>query len=273
MDGVRTTTPEPMSLAQIKDFWVKAGDAFPTTSQVTPTSRDPYLGALERANIGGLLTKDMNVLEIGCGDGSHTLTYAKSCGTIHGVDISPGLLEVARSRAEKGGATNVSWTCGSVMELDKLLAGKTFDCLISQRCLINLPDWDHQMRALDSLAKLVKPGGMFLLTEGFTEPLDELNKVRTANGLPAIQVVPYNHNFSVPKFDAYIVKHFDIAEVRDYGFYLFMSRTLHPMAVAPDSPKHDGPINRATHALDAFIPKGAFKQFSYNLLYVLKKKG
>jgi len=85
-----------MNLQEIQAFWVDAGKSFPTKSAVTPTSRDPYLGQLERQNIARHLTEVMDVLEVGCGDAGHTVEYARHCRSIHGHDISPGLLAVAR---------------------------------------------------------------------------------------------------------------------------------------------------------------------------------
>jgi 2-polyprenyl-3-methyl-5-hydroxy-6-metoxy-1,4-benzoquinol methylase len=261
-----------MNLRQIQEFWVNAGESFPKNSAITPTSRDPYLAQLERQHILRFLTSDMDVLEVGCGDGAHTAEYARRCRSIRGHDISPGLVDVARQRAREQGRANATFSCGSVLDVQRDLSGQTFDCVISQRCLINLPDWQHQRQAIEGLAAMLKSHGLLVLTEGFAEPLEELNHVRTEHGLDAIKVVEYNRNLVVAEFEPVIGRTFEIMDILDYGFYLFVSRVLHPLAVAPQAPKHDGPINRAALDLVKAVPATAFRKFSYNLCYVLRKR-
>ncbi len=261
-----------MDLQQIQDFWVNAGQNFPKDAPITPTSRDPYLGQLERTNILRYLKSDTHVVEVGCGDGSHSLEYAQNCRSYRGYDISPGLLDVARQRFAHHHVANAKFACGSVLDLMDQVGVNGCDTVVTQRCLINLPTWELQKQALDAIASILKPGGVYLMTEGFTEPLEELNLARQKVGLDPIRVVPYNRNLTLREFSDYIPRKFEVVAIYDYGFYLYISRVLHPMAVNPESPRHDGPINRAAWQLSASAPPDGFRKFSYNLFYVLRKR-
>ena len=44
-----------MKLEEVRQHWENAGKDFPVDSRVTPTTRDPYLGELERKNIHSVL--------------------------------------------------------------------------------------------------------------------------------------------------------------------------------------------------------------------------
>jgi SAM-dependent methyltransferase len=261
-----------MTLEEIHRHWNEAGRAFPSDSAATPTSRDPYLGELEEENIYAHLGGRRRVLEIGCGDGAHTIGYARGAESYVALDVAESLVAIARKRVADAGLANVEVVEASATSIGERLAGRRFDCVVSQRCLINLPDWETQRAVLDQIADLLEPGGLLLMTEGFQDELDALNEVRAKFGLETINVVPYNHNFRRERFEAYVAERFEIADVRHYGTYLLLTRVQHPLAVAPEPPAHDSPINRAAAMLARVVNFADAERFSYNLFYALRRK-
>lgn len=261
-----------MKLEDIKKHWEEAGKRFPKSGAVTPTSRDPYLGLLERENILSYLEEGKVALEVGCGDGFHTLHYAKRLGRLSGIDIAKSLISIAEERAATDSVENVDFAVGSVLEIEKMYRDRHFDCIISQRCLINLPGWKHQQEAVLQAHRLLKEDGMFLLTEGFEEELENLNFVRRKLGLSEIKVVEYNKNISRTEFEALVSDYFDIVEVRHYGAYLFLSRVYHPLAVLPKEPKHDSRLNEIAMEISRKVEMPDLEKYSYNLFYALKKR-
>jgi ubiquinone/menaquinone biosynthesis C-methylase UbiE len=261
-----------MNLAELKGHWEMLGQTFPQGSSVTPTSRDPFLGQLEEDNVFDFLSTDCDALDIGCGDASHTVAYAPRCHSIIGLDVAASLIDRARQRVTNQRPGNASFAVGSVVDLSRLYPAGKFDRVISQRCLINLPDWEHQRDVLLQIHQILKPGGLFLMTEGFVEPLAELNAHRRHFGLPEIAVVSYNRNMERTVFEQFVAIHFDIMAVRDYGTYLYLSRILHPLAVRPEAPRHDSPINRAAMEVARVLPSNGFARHSYNLFYALRKR-
>lgn len=212
-------------------------------------------------------------LEIGCGDGLHTIHYARKAKRIFAIDIAAGLLDVAKKRLEQESLENVDLLVGSILDLEEIFKGKQFDCVISQRCLINLPDWEHQRMALLQLHNLLADGGLLLLTEGFQDNLDNLNAVRTKLSLPEIKVADYNRNFSFKEFDPFVGQYFELIDKRHYGPYLFFSRVYHPLVALPEEPRHDSKMNEAAMQISQVISLPEMEKYSYNMFYALKKQG
>jgi len=258
-------------LESIRKKWEASGRQFPKQGKVTPTSRDPYLGHLEEENILTFLKGNGAVLDLGCGDASHTVEYAKRVARIVGIDIANSLIEIARKRVISAGVNNIDFIIGSVLNIKKLFGADKFDFVISQRCLINLPEWRYQKEVILQVHSLLEADGLFILTEGFQDELDRLNEIREKIGLAEIEVVSYNKNLRRKDFEAFVSKYFNIVEVRHYGAYLFMSRVLHPLVVLPDAPKHDARLNEAAMEISRLVPMPDLEKYSYNLFYVLKK--
>jgi SAM-dependent methyltransferase len=102
------------------------------------------------------------VLEIGCGGGFFTsqLVAALASGVnVTSVDISPELVERARSRPELAGRTHLVIEVGNVESLP--YADASFDAVVGSSILHHL-DLD---RALPALARVLKPGGRFVFAE------------------------------------------------------------------------------------------------------------
>jgi SAM-dependent methyltransferase len=261
-----------MDLDSIREHWCKVGGELSAAEKVSGTTRDPSLGLLEEERLAKYLRLDDTVLEIGCGDAAHTVRYARQVKRIFGLDVADTLITHARQRAERAQIDNVKFVVGSVLDLESIFPGGDFDCVLSQRCLINLPTWEHQQDALRRIHGVLRRGGLFLMTEGFQDELDDLNHVRQAVGLSTIKVVSYNRNLRHDEFDSFIATYFDVETVQDYGLYLLLSRVFHPLAVSPGEPRHDSHLNEVAGLLERAVDLPECRRFSYNLLYVLRRK-
>lgn len=213
----------------------------------------------------------MEALEVGCGDGSHSIAYAARVTRLVGIDIATSLVAQAKERATSASARNVSFEVGSVLHLEDTFPAEAFHAVVSQRCLINLPDWQHQQEALRQIHRVLRPGGLLLLSEGFQGELDALNQFRAQVGLEEIGVVPFNRNFVREDFESFVLGRFSLIERRDYGLYLVLSRVLHPLAVRPDAPAHDSQINEAAMLVARAIELPSLARFSYDLFYALRR--
>jgi SAM-dependent methyltransferase len=238
---------------------------------VTPTSRDPYLGQLEQKAITSHVAGRASAIDVGCGDASHSIEYASVVGHLIAVDYAASLLALARRRIDAAGVANVDLLHASVLELGARLPSGTFDAVISQRCLINLPTWDDQKTALEQLHEVLAAGGILLVSEGFFDEFVALNQLRVALGLSPISVSRYNHFLSRDKFETFAGPLFRIRAIVHYGVYLVLSRVLHPLMVAPAEPRHDSAINELSMRLALVGDAGDFARYSYNSLYVLEK--
>ncbi len=262
-----------MDLKYIKNYWNDSAKKTKPKSLISPTSRDPYLANLERKFIISGLKRNYNCLEIGCGDALNTIFYIDKVKSILATDNSENLLNIAKNKIKINKKKNITLQNFSAIELPENLSNK-FHCVISQRCIINLGNWNNQKIALKKIHASLKKNGIFLLTEGFEDRLKNLNKIRKIFNLKEIKVAKYNKFLVVKKFENYIKKYFKIKRIHNYGSYTILSHLFHPLIVHPDNPKHDSVINEISMKFDnkKILGKNLLEKYSYNLGYMLIKK-
>jgi SAM-dependent methyltransferase len=93
-------------------------------------------------------------LDVGCGAGRFTRELGTRAEHVFGVDLSPGMLEVARRLTTQA---NVEYVAGDVRRMD--LPDDRFDCISSITCL-------HHMELAPVYARLaaaLRPGGRLLV--------------------------------------------------------------------------------------------------------------
>ena len=76
------------------------------------------------------VTKDLNILELGCGDGTTALPQARLGAKVLGVDIARNLVAAGNQRVKAEGLTNISFQEGDATNLSEL-EDHTFDRSIS----------------------------------------------------------------------------------------------------------------------------------------------
>lgn len=71
------------------------------------------------------------VLELGCGIGTDTLSFARAGAHVTAVDISERSLEIARKRARAHELDNIRFVCGDVENLPRFLKPEPYDLIYS----------------------------------------------------------------------------------------------------------------------------------------------
>ncbi|HTE32809.1 MAG TPA: class I SAM-dependent methyltransferase, partial [Chryseolinea sp.] len=104
-----------------KQLWEK-GDF----TRVAETMRDS--GSAFMASLG--ITRDLQVLDLGCGDGTTAIPAAKLGATVVGVDIASNLVKAGSERIKAEGLTNCVIQEGDATHLDEL-ADQSFDLTVS----------------------------------------------------------------------------------------------------------------------------------------------
>lgn len=102
------------------------------------------------------ITKDMNVLEIGCGIGLFSKEFANTQAKITAIDISPDLLDVARQTVSSG---NIHFQIENAYRLS--FADQTFDTVVGSSVIHHL----EVDAALKEFFRVLKPGGKIAFTE------------------------------------------------------------------------------------------------------------
>jgi ubiquinone/menaquinone biosynthesis C-methylase UbiE len=255
----------------VKEFWQRRAKEFVMTdsNEMGNTLYDQNLRRLEIDNICKYLSDGLRVLDIGCGNGFSTLHFASKRNLdISGADYSEQMVHNAKALLEKKQGQirgTVSFLVNNVLEFEGSLEG-SFDVVVSERCLINLATWENQCRALANIHRYLKPGGRYLMLEGFVDNLAELNEVRTRYNLPPIKVVWHNLFFQRNAFEKHISTLFDIEAIDNYGStYMLISRTLFHVLQ-----RQEGQFDQMLDYLATLLPN--FGDFNYQRLYVLQKK-
>jgi SAM-dependent methyltransferase len=271
MDSVERSV---VGLSEIKKYWENASGNPIDEDALRSTARDPYLQQLVEAAIEKWIWPGAQILDIGCGDGASTLLFAKKAAFVRGADFIARYVEMARERARRENVKNVEFTCCDVMKLDQLRGvTRPADIVVTIRCLINLANWQNQEIALREITEAVKPGGLYLLSEGWSDGWEGLNRLRNRCGLAPIDLVKYNCLINRSRFEKAVRNDFDILHYENLGFYIFMSRVFQPAYVAPLPPKHTHDINRIAAQLGCTgVGSDEFRECDYAGVYVLRRK-
>lgn len=260
---------------EIREFWTEAAAVDQDQDGLRPVARDPYLQQAVEEAMEAVVPEGSKVLDIGCGDGHTTLRFSKRALSITGIDYIHQFVDKATAAATRLGVANARFFQADVLDLESLkdVIG-TVDVAVSIRCLINLDSWSKQQQAIRQIAKMLRPGGLCLLSEGWSEGLAGLNKLRAARGLAPINPVAYNLLMERALFENEITQYFKIDSYLNLGFYTMMSRFVQPCVVHPKTPEHSHPINALAAALQRHCRESQlFREIDYAGVYVLRRLG
>lgn len=118
---MNTTVQQPTAVNPNKALWEK-GDF----TRLAETMRES--GEALVASLG--ITKDMNILDLGCGDGTTAIPAAKLGATVLGVDIAENLVAAGNRRAQEEGLSNCRFQQGDAKDLVGIEDGR-FDLVVS----------------------------------------------------------------------------------------------------------------------------------------------
>ncbi len=103
------------------------------------------------------------ILELGCGTGSHALLLAQAGYHIHGVDLSPEMLQNAQSRCSQLSselAARLQFTSGDIRTVR---LNQKFDVVLSLFHVISYQTTNEDLLAAFETAKIhLNPGGIFI---------------------------------------------------------------------------------------------------------------
>jgi ubiquinone/menaquinone biosynthesis C-methylase UbiE len=104
------------------------------------------------------------VLDIGCGTGALTLRAVRRGAKIKAIDVNPGMLDMARSKAEDSRLNqNIEFVEMGAAELGNE-PDKTYDAVMSGLCLSELTG-DELDFTVKEVRRILKPGGLFLVAD------------------------------------------------------------------------------------------------------------
>lgn len=256
----------PGDLEPIRQHWEQRGRKYglsPSASWV-----DETMLHREGVILSSFIREGERVLDAGCANGYTTLQLARMKSIrITGIDYAPSMIEHANLNLNRAGPLKGSalFRVGNFLDLD--FPGDTFDKVITKRCMINLGSTAHQKTALLEAYRVLKPGGLFLISEVSVQSAAHLNRLRKKIGLEIM--TPLWHNCYVDEEDllSFAQPYFDIKKIKRFSSsYYVMTWVLYPFFV------RSGRRNYRSwyHRLSAHVPQ--IGDYGLQKLYVLQKR-
>src|SRR5437868_12112335 len=122
---------------------------------IAATMRESGEALVEKLGI----TKGMQVLDLGCGDGTTALPEAKLGADVLGVDIARNLVEAGNRRAAEQGLTNLKFQEGDASNLEQL-PDKSFDLVVSIFGAMFAP---KPFDVAKEMVRVTRPGGRIVM--------------------------------------------------------------------------------------------------------------
>ncbi len=144
-------------LAETRASWDAEADGF--DDEPDHGLRDPDVRRAWRALLTDALpAAPAMVADLGCGTGTLSVLLAEQGHVVRGVDVSPLMLERARTKSAGLGVTLVEGDAA-----DPPLQQRSYDVVLSRHVLWALPD---PAAALGRWCRLLRGGGRLVLVEG-----------------------------------------------------------------------------------------------------------
>jgi ubiquinone/menaquinone biosynthesis C-methylase UbiE len=105
------------------------------------------------------ITRGLDVLDLGCGDGTTALPEARLGANVTGVDIASNLVEAGNKRAKQEGLTNFKFQEGDASNLHAL-KDQSFDLVVSIFGAMFAP---KPFEVAKEMARVTRPGGRIVM--------------------------------------------------------------------------------------------------------------
>jgi ubiquinone/menaquinone biosynthesis C-methylase UbiE len=145
-----TTTTQPTTANPNKALWEK-GDF----TRLAETMRESGTALVDKLGI----TPGMDVLDLGCGDGTTAIPEARLGAKVLGVDIAKNLVEAGNKRIQEEGLTNITIREGDATNLEGI-SDESFDLVVSIFGAMFAP---KPFDVAKELVRVTRPGGRIVM--------------------------------------------------------------------------------------------------------------
>jgi ubiquinone/menaquinone biosynthesis C-methylase UbiE len=228
---------------------------------------DIFQRELEYDYVCRYLTKEMAMLEVGCGNGYSTERFREFVGHVDAFDYAENMIERARARV---GETNNRFIHDNLLAPERLSG--PYDLVLCVRVLINLRDLAEQRQALRNLTSFVGPKGLLVIVEGFSEGFKALTALREQVGLPALTPAKINFYSSLDEVLPELSPEFTVEDCFHLGAYDYLTRVLYPLIAGPENAKHNSVFSEKCQQLARKFNPDCFEGLSRVRGLVFRKK-
>lgn len=224
--------PDKFSVDRVREYWSQ--QALKHGQSHEASWSDKMAIEMEIREIVRHLADGDDVLDVGCANGYKTVQFASQKRiVIRGVDASPEMVTEACSRAsglDHELLGEIDFRGGDIVALDEPAAG--YDKVIVTRVLINLVEWDQQLKGLLECIRVLRSGGLILLSEATLQGWRRLNKLRREWGLSDIPMPPFNQYLDQEHVVEAMFPHARLVEIVDFAStYYVGTRVIKPLLI------------------------------------------
>ncbi|MCW8876566.1 MAG: class I SAM-dependent methyltransferase [Kangiellaceae bacterium] len=139
-------------MSQTALFWDKIADRYAARAV---GDEDAYQKKVAKTQ--SYFNSDMQVLEFGCGTGSTALLHAPKVAHYTAIDISPKMIDIAKSKTDTGGFEGLEFKVATLSDY-QALEGQ-YDAILGLSILHLLGNYQE---VIQQVFQMLKPGGIFV---------------------------------------------------------------------------------------------------------------
>jgi ubiquinone/menaquinone biosynthesis C-methylase UbiE len=220
------------SQEQVHRFWTEQAAAHGQSPSASWSDR--MVIELEIREIVRHLSDGDRVLDVGCANGYSTVQFAcQRRVRIRGLDYIPEMVAQARRRAASMASAlvgQVEFDIGDATALGE--PDDSYDKVTAIRVVINLGEWPRQQVALRECSRVVRPGGLLLLSEATVQGWQRLNTLRREWRLPDIPMPPFNQYLDQDAVVQALTPRLELVTIVDFAStYYVGTRLLKPLLI------------------------------------------
>jgi ubiquinone/menaquinone biosynthesis C-methylase UbiE len=215
---------------EIHDFWTRQAREY----QQSPSASwsDHPVVEMEIREVAKRLSDGDHVLDIGCANGYSSAQLARRRRiNLRGLDYVAEMIEQANLRAAHQREEllgSLEFGVGDITQLQE--PSDAYDKVVVIRVLINLGTWDRQLLGLRECLRVLKPGGLLVLSEATIQGWQRLNALRAEWGLDSIAVPPFNQYLDEERVYSAFAGKMELIELCNFAStYYVGTRLLKPL--------------------------------------------
>ena len=139
-------------MSKSEKFWDQSASNYDNTE-----GRFDFIHSRSRENTKRYLKDTDIVLDYGCGTGTTACEISGLVKSVRAIDISTGMIEIAKGKATTGSVVNVDFEQADIF--DEEFENGSFDVVLAFNMLHTVPDPEI---VVQRTVELLKPGGLFI---------------------------------------------------------------------------------------------------------------
>jgi len=219
-----------LNQSEVYDHWTNQAREHGQSPSVSWS--DHRVIEMEISEISKYLANGDKVLDAGCANGYSSIQFA--CARriqLRGLDYVPEMIEQAKLRlrtAQSDLAGSVEFDVGDITQMNE--PSDHYDKVIVVRVLINLGNWERQLAGLGEAIRVLKPGGLLLLSEATLQGWRRLNALREEWGMEHIPMPEFNQYLDQEKVIAAVSGDAKLLELSNFAStYYVGTRVFKPL--------------------------------------------